>query len=117
MDKKLQKNAKIKLDRLLGDRYSLKACIDLYEMENLTDREKEILQYGFEEGRKCELLVTLYDLFNGNKDAMKYVSDRVTQRIDELKLLIEDKDYSNLAEYLKQFRKNGFVCNHDDEKT
>lgn len=117
MDNELQKNAKIELDRLLGDRYSLKATIDLYEMENLTEREKEILRYGFEEGRKCELLVTLYDLFNGNRDAMKYVSDRVTQRVDELKLLIEDKDYSNLAKYLKQFRNNDLVSSHDSEKT
>jgi cell division protein FtsA len=59
----------------------------------------------FEEGRKCELLAVLYDLFNGDKDGMKYVSDRVVQKIDELKVLIEDKEYSNLAEYLKGFRK------------
>lgn len=83
-------------------------------MENLTEREKEILQYGFEEGRKCELLVTLYDLFNGDKDAMKYVSDRVTQRVDELKTLIEDKNYLHLAEYLHHFRKSNLTGNQNN---
>lgn len=101
----IQKAAKIELERLLSERYSLKSTIDLYEVKDLTQREMKILQYGFEEGRKCELLAVLYDLFNGDKDGMKYVSDRVVQKIDELKVLIEDKEYSNLAEYLKGFRK------------
>lgn len=103
MDESL-KTAKNELERLLSDRYSLKSTIDLYEEKNLTPREKEILQYGFEEGRKCELLVVLYDLLNDDKDGTKYVSDRVVQKIDEMKVLIEDKEYSNLAAYLKRFR-------------
>lgn len=104
MDESLKK-AKTELEKLLNERYSLKSTIDLYQTKDLTQREKEILQYGFEEGRKCELLVVLYDLLSGDKDEMKYVSDRVVQKIDELKVLIEDKEYSNLAEYLKRFRK------------
>jgi hypothetical protein len=101
----IQKTAKVELEKLLNERYSLKSTIDLYEAKDLTQREREILQYGFEEGRKCELLVVLYDLFSGDKDGMKYVSDRVVQKIDELKVLIGDSEYSNLSEYLKGFRK------------
>ena len=101
----IQKTAKIELERLLNERYSLKSTIDLYELKDLTPREKEILEYGFKEGRKCELLVVLYDLFSNDKDSMKYLSDRIGQKIDELQVLIEDKEYPNLAEYLSGFRK------------
>jgi hypothetical protein len=43
----MQKAAKIELERLLSERYSLKSTIDLYEVRDLTQREMEILQYGF----------------------------------------------------------------------
>lgn len=101
----IQKTAKSELEKLLSERYSLESTIGLYEEKDMTPREKEILKYGFGEGRKCELLVVLYDLFNDDQDGVKYVSDRVVQKIDELKVLIEDPEYSNLTEYLKRFRK------------
>jgi len=100
------KTARSELTKLISERYSMGATIDLYEMENLTDREKEILRYGFTEGAKSELLVVLYSLLEGGKDGTKFITDRVVQKIDELKILIEDPDYKNLAEYLKEIRKS-----------
>lgn len=96
--------AKMQLEKLLTERYSLKSTIDQYEVKDLTQREKEILEYGFEEGRKTELLVVLYDLLSRDKDGMKYVADRVGQKIFELRVLVEDMDYSDLAQYLKGLR-------------
>jgi hypothetical protein len=99
------KTARSELTKLISERYSIKATIDLYQVENLTKREKEILQYGFEEGAKCELLVLLYSLLEGGKDGTKFIADRVVHKVDELKVLIEDPDYIELAEYLRSLRK------------
>ena len=97
--------SKTELFKLISERYSIPSTIDLYEMRSLTKREKEILRYGFEEGGKSELLVVLSSLLDGKRDGTEFVASRVVQKIEELKILLEDPDYKNLAEHLKSIRK------------